>query len=121
MVNNFDKSWAKFLNPESLQHNVKAISLFICVFEMFKDQLVEKLKMLFSTSERFDSASGKITYEVGQRYKDEVSSRSKYKDEAALLWFRSNSAINDDDIEMYHKIRMHRNGLTHNMIGYVTK
>jgi len=114
------KSWEKFLNPESLRSNIKLISLFICIFEMFKDGMVDKPKMLFANMESFDVEQGKIVYEVSDGYKKEVLSRSKYLDEATLLWFKDNDGIDDVDIEIYHKIRKYRNELTHNMIEFLT-
>lgn len=120
MKNDNQKSWEKFLNPESLRSNIKVISLFICIFEMFKDAVIEKPKMLFANIESFDVDQGKIVYEVSDGYKKEVLSKSKYTDEATLLWFKESGAIDDSDIEKYHKIRKYRNELTHNMIEFLT-
>lgn len=119
-MNDNQKSWEKFLNPDSLRLNIKLISLFICIFEMFKDGMIDKPKMLFSNIESYDVDQGKIVYEVSDGYKKEVLSKSKYTDEATLLWFKESEAINDSDIEKYHKIRKYRNELTHNMIEFLT-
>jgi hypothetical protein len=114
------KSWEKFLNPDSLRSNIKLISIFICFFEMFKDGMIDKPRMLFANIESFDVEQGKIVYEVSDGYKKEVLSKSKYLDEATLFWFKENEAIDDVDIEKYHKIRKYRNDLTHNMIEFLT-
>lgn len=87
---------------------------------MFKDAVIEKPKMLFANIESFDVDQGKIVYEVSDGYKKEVLSKSKYTDEATLLWFKESGAIDDSDIEKYHKIRKYRNELTHNMIEFLT-
>jgi len=120
MKNDTQKSWEKFLNPESLRSNIKLISLFICIFEMFKDGMIEKPRMLFANMERFDVEQGEIVYEVSDGYKKEVLSKSKYLDEATLIWFKDNDGIDDVDIEKYHKIRKYRNELTHNMVEFLT-
>lgn len=119
-MNDNQKSWEKFLNPDSLRSNIKLISLFICIFEMFKDGMVEKPKMLFANMESFDVEQGKIVYGISDGYKKEVLSKSKHTDEATLLWLKESEAIDDSDIGKYHKIRKYRNELTHNMIEFLT-
>jgi hypothetical protein len=87
---------------------------------MFKDGMIEKPRMLFANMESYNVDQGKIVYGVSDGYKKEVLSKSKYTDEATLLWFKESEAIDDSDIEKYHKIRRYRNELTHNMIEFLT-
>lgn len=87
---------------------------------MFKDQMIEKPKSLFANIERFSLDNGKITYDVSEDYRREVLSKSKYIDEATLLWLKENGGIDDFDIDTYHNIRKYRNDLTHNMVSYLT-
>lgn len=82
--------------------------------------MLEKPRILFANMESYDVSQGRIVYEVSEAYKKEVLSKSKYLDEATLLWLKESEAISDADIEQYHKIRKYRNNLTHSMIEYLT-
>jgi hypothetical protein len=87
---------------------------------MFRDGMIEKPRMLFANMESFDIDKGKVIYKVSDGYKKEVLSKSKYIDQATLLWFKESEAIDDSGIEKYHKIRKYRNNLTHSMIEFLT-
>jgi len=98
-----DKSWQKFLHPETLKGNLIHIALFISAFEMFKDIIIEKPKTFFSTGFNQD---GLI---ISDNYKIEVSSKSKSPLYASLLWFKDIGVIEEKDIKIFNDIKKHRN------------
>ena len=86
---------------------------------MFKDNMVEKPKSLYANIETFNIESGKVIYEVNSEYIKSVRTKSKFEDEAALLWLKENNAITAADIEKYHELRVARNDIVHNMVDYL--
>ena len=113
-MTNTDKSWQKFLHPETLKGNLIHIALFISAFEMFKDIIIEKPKTFFSNGFNQD---GLI---LSDSYKTEVLSKSKSPLYASLLWFKDIGAIEEEDIEIFNAIKKHRNEVTHELIGFVS-
>jgi hypothetical protein len=109
------QSWEKFLNPESLKNNLIYISLFITSFELFKNR-VEEFPLNFLAKE-YDQNGPKKSDE----YKKDVESKSKYKTEASLLWLAEFGTIKNEDIDVYHQIRKHRNELVHKLSHYLTE
>ena len=109
-----DKSWEKFLHPETLRNNLIAISLFITAFEMFKDRVVEKPESFFTNGFKED---GLI---VDEEYKTEVLALSKSKLYASLLWFKKLEAIEESDIFIFDSIRQHRNEVVHEPLEFLT-
>lgn len=47
MDENIQKSWERFLNPESLKENLVISSLYITSFEILKDSIISKIKDFF--------------------------------------------------------------------------
>ena len=108
-----DKSWEKFLHPETLRNNLIAISLFITAFEMFKDRVVGKPESFFTNGFKED---GLI---VDEEYKTEVLALSKSKLYASLLWFKKLEAIDESDIVIFDSIRQHRNEVAHEPMEFL--
>lgn len=113
-------SWEKFLNPQILRGNLFDIAVFVCVFEMFNDALIDKPKTFFSEGSCRDDHNGGFKYILGEAYEENVKARHKYPDEASLLWFKEMGAVNDEDIAKYHEIRKFRNEIAHEMIHFIS-
>ena len=107
------KSWAKFLDPDSLKSNLISASLFIAAFEVLQSSVMDPLKGFFSLG--FDVTG----VQISPKYGTEVLSRHKSPFRASLLWFRESGAIDDLDLELVDKIRDHRNELAHQLPKYI--
>lgn len=108
-----DKSWEKFLHPETLRTNLIAISLFITAYETFKARVIEKPATFFGDG--FDE-HGLI---LGESYRSEVLSKNKSKLYASLLWIKEQGGIDQSDIEVFDSIRRHRNELAHEPLAFL--
>jgi hypothetical protein len=108
-----DKSWEKFLHPETLKSNLIAISLFITAYETFKTRVVEKPATFFCDG--FDE-HGLI---LGESYRSEVLSKNKSKLYASLLWLKEHGCIDQSDIDTFDTIRRHRNELAHEPLAFL--
>ena len=110
---NTDKSWEKFLNPETLKGNLIAISLFITAYEQFKSSVIEKPEAFFCNG--FDPAG----LQLDEAYQSEVLSKSKSKLYASLLWLKELGAIEQSDIDAFDSVRRHRNELAHEPLAFI--
>src|SRR5690348_3094171 len=108
-----DKSWEKFLHPETLRTNLIAISLFITAYETFKARVIEKPATFFCDG--FDE-HGPI---LGESYRSEVLSKNKSKLYASLLWIKEQGGVDQSDIDVFDSIRRHRNELAHEPLAFL--
>ena len=109
-------SWEKFLNPAVLRSNLVNISLFIASYELFTDRIIEKPIELFSSG--FNSNGPILDQET---YKKEVLSLApKNKLVASMLWFKTQDAISECDLNTFYSVRVHRNELAHETIQFLS-
>lgn len=107
-------SWERFLHPETLRGNLISFSLFITVFEFFRERVVEMPKEIFSSGKE-------LSISAKEDYKREVLLLDKEKNAltASMLWFKKFEAIDNQDFEDFRCIRKYRNELVHRAINYV--
>ena len=115
MDNDVQKSWERFLNPETLKTNLIAASIYIAAFEILKQSVVDRIKDFFS--EGFDQ-TGRI---IGEKYRQEVLSKNKSPTYASLLWLEGMGVITKSDIEKFEAIKAYRNVLAHEITEFLSK
>ena len=108
-------SWERFLNPEILRANLIVASLYITAFEMLKDSIIGRTRDFFSSG--FDQ-NGPI---IDEEYKREVLSRNRSPLYASLLWLKDMNGIDDQDIELFNRIKECRNELAHEITEFISK
>jgi len=102
-------AWRKLLDREQLISELFATSLFVLVWELLRDSVVEQVESFFLIG--FDTKG--FTYST--EYKEKVLSRHRSSLEASLLWLRDMGAINDDDIKTVSALRKYRNKIVHEL------
>jgi hypothetical protein len=107
------RSWAKFLNPESLRGNLIAASIFLTAYELLRTSVIDRIRDFFTYE--FNEHEGVAS----EDYKDKILSLDKSPLRASLLWLKKMTAIDDTDIELVDKIRKHRNELAHNLPKFI--
>lgn len=112
MSEHFDK-WISFLKPENLKGNLISCALYIATFESFKDYVTEEVKFFFHTG--FGPEGDRFS----ENYKKKVLAKNKSPVTASLLFLKDLEAINEEDIELFNKLRVYRNTLAHKMIDFV--
>lgn len=103
------KSWDNFLDPTVLRKQLIAASVYLAVFELLKDVLVDRIGAFFAN--QYDESG----WVASPEYKDEVLSRNKSALYASLDWLRNMEAISEQDIEVFGKINALRNRIAHNL------
>jgi hypothetical protein len=108
------RSWAKFLNPESLRSNLIAASIFLAASETLRTSVIDRICNFFTY--KFDENGGVVS----EDYRNKVLSLDKSPLRASLLWLKEMSAIGDAEIELVDEIRKHRNDLAHDLPKFLT-
>jgi len=105
----------QMLHPEELRSVLLSVSLFVMIFEMFRDRVVDHPRFLHSNE---FGPNGWVVDKAA--YERDVTSRHKNTLQASLLWFHSYNAIDDDDLKTFARIRSCRNRVVHelsNLLG----
>lgn len=116
MRDNIKKSWEKFLNPKTLRENLILASVFLSSFEILKECILERPKEMF-----IKGYSEKNGFILDEKYNSEVLSLNKSPIYASLEWFKVHGAINQEDIEIFTKIKNCRNELAHELPYFITE
>jgi hypothetical protein len=101
--------WKNFLNPYILKPSLIIYSIFITVFEILKQQVVERIKYFYVEGFVGDKLI------INEKYNKEVLSRHKNALYASLDWHLEKGIISKEDIELFHELRKQRNKLAHEM------
>ncbi len=105
------EKWIEFLEPNNLKENLLSASLFIAVFESFKDYVIDEVKFFYNTG----FSDGKYTFD--DKYNSDVKSLDKSLIKSSLIWLRNNSVIDDVEIELYDELIQYRNKLSHELMS----
>lgn len=97
------------LNPDILKPSLIIYSIFITVFEILKQQVVERIKYFYVDGFVEDKLI------INKKYKTEVLTRHKSALYASLDWHLEKGIISKEDIELFHDLRKQRNKLAHEM------
>ncbi len=101
-----------FLEPKKLKENLIFISLFISIYESFKETIIENVKYFYWSGIKDRKA---IFKDYEKEVLNKVTTKKNKKIIATLNWFKENGAITEDDIENFKKITSMRNSLVHEM------
>lgn len=107
-------SWERFLNPVGLKKNIITASVHSMAFEMLKSSIEDKIREFYTDG--FDE-NGQI---ISEDYKNNVLTLNRSRIYASLKWLKQHDAIDDVDIEMFERIKSHRNELTHELFKFAS-
>lgn len=111
-MNNYKQRLKNFLNPEILNQNLIIASLYIAVFDNFKNRIINSIKDFYICG--FED--GKYLY---RGYEEQVLNKIKTKNnrtiKASLLWLKESEAITNEDEDKFEELTNMRNNLAHEM------
>jgi hypothetical protein len=113
-MNTSRDKWEAFLDPDQLRDKLIAASIYIAMFEVLKNVVVERIETFFV--EGVDEGK-KI---LSKDYEREVLSISKSRVYASLEWLRRNGVIDAADLAAFEILKTHRNALAHDLFGFAT-
>jgi hypothetical protein len=113
-MNTSRDKWEAFLDPDQLRSKLIAASIYIAMFEVLKNVIVERIETFFLEG----IIEGKKL--ISKDYEREVLSISKSPVYASLEWLRRNGVIDAADITAFDTLKAHRNALAHDLFGFAT-
>ena len=113
-MENNKEQWENFLNPEIFRDRLINISMYITLYEMLKDSIINRIKNFYIMPlMEFDDIAGK------EKYKSEVLSKHKNHLYASIIWLIESEAIDEKDKNNIEILKDYRNYLAHEMSNIV--
>lgn len=106
-------NWINILDENILKSSINFAALFVLNFECLKDFVVSQVREFYSGISIRD---GELYCEESEGYKKEVRALDKNIENASLHWFMDSDAINEEDYNLYQKIRQRRNDIIHKLL-----
>lgn len=103
--------WETFLNPATLRPTLIAASVYIAVFELLKNAIVDRIKEFYTSG--FDQNGWRIDPE----YESKVLSKNRSPIYASLEWLKEAQAVDDGDVAAFERVKKLRNELAHGLTG----
>jgi len=106
----YREQWERFLNPEVFKDRLINISMYITIYEMLKDSIINRLKDFYIMT-----LIGARDLEGEEEYRSKVLSRRKNHLYASISWLIEHEVINEVDKENIEALKNYRNYLAHEM------
>ena len=110
----YREQWESFLNPEVFKDRLINISMYITIYEMLKDSIINRLKDFYIMT-----LIGARDLEGEEEYRLKVLSRRKNHLYASISWLIEHEVINEVDKENIEALKNYRNYLAHEMSDIV--
>lgn len=106
--------WENLLNPEIFKDRLISISMYITIYEMLKDSIINRIKDFYIMPLiDFRDKEGE------EEYKLNVISKNKNHLYASILWLLEMDVINQKDYENIENLKNYRNYLAHEMSNII--
>jgi len=116
MKNDNLKQLNEFLDPEKFKNKLIYSSIYIALYESFKDMLIDSVKCFYCV----EVENGKLKDSL--EYKKRILSKRKKNMpllKVTLLWFKEKGAIDNEEIESFDEFRKLRNKLSHELLEHL--
>lgn len=114
------QQWMNVLDPVRLKPNLELISLYITLYEMLEDTIIQKPRDFYTLIDEVDEAGYKAhVLDLYEPEKCPLIRRSSKVLISSLLWWNSLEAISEEDIEVFSHCKERRNALTHEMLKII--
>jgi len=105
------------LIEEKLQTTVPFTSLFVLIFEMLKDNVIDRLLGFYSSD--IDFKDDQIVYHENEKYKQKVRCLAKKPFHASLQWFVKQGVITTFEYDRLLEAESRRNNFVHELYNVV--
>jgi hypothetical protein len=113
-MTDYNEHWECFLDPEVVRPSLFMATMFITVFEILKNSIVDRLRDFYSIGW---SEDGNADF---PEYASNVLSRNKSAVYASLNWLQEHEAIDEADLAIFEQLKSTRNLLAHRLFDVVT-
>ncbi len=107
------EQWEQLLTPAVMQKKLISASLYVTAFELLKESIIGRIRSFYMVG--FD-ADG---YVIDEKYDTAVLSRNKNPLLASLDWLSENEVVDENDRQVFERIRTTRNLLAHELPSMV--
>lgn len=107
------EQWEQLLTPAVMQEKLISASLYVTAFELLRESIIGRIRSFYMVG--FD-ADGDV---IDEKYETVVLSRNKSPLHASLDWLSENDVIDNNDREVFERIRTTRNLLAHELPSMV--
>lgn len=114
LMTDHNEHWERFLDPEVVRPSLFMATMFITVFEILKNSIVDRIRDFYSTGWSVDGNT------ISPEYASNVLSRNKSAVYASLNWLLELAAINEADLAIFEQLKSTRNPLAHRLFDVVT-
>lgn len=111
------ETYANILNKDVLRNTISTTSMYLLLFETFKDMVIDRLRDFYSHDFKFND--GKIISPESENYKNKVKMLDKKIFFASLKWFQQNNVISAEDISIVLEIEKRRNAFVHELFNVI--
>jgi len=108
-----NEHWEQLLTPAIMQEKLISASLYVTGFELLKDSIIGRIRTFYMDD--FDM----IGDSVDEKYEATVLSRNKSVLYASLDWLAENGVIDENDLQVFERIKTTRNSLAHELPSLV--
>lgn len=109
-----NEHWERFLDPEVVRPSLFMATMFITVFEILKNSIVDRIRDFYSIAWSEDGNT------LSPEYASNVLSRNKSAVHASLSWLLEQEVINEADLAIFEQLKSTRNLLAHRLFDVVT-
>lgn len=109
-----EERWERFLDPDVVRPSLFVATMFITVFEILNNSIVDRIRDFYSTG--WTDEGEKVSLD----YKEKVLSRNRSPIYASLNWLCEHEAINESDLKAFEQLKKTRNILAHQLFDVVT-
>ena len=116
------QQWTNFMDPDRLKPNLELIALYITLYEMLEDTIINKPRDFYSVVDVLDEKG--YNADVLSLYDPGCCPLIRKGNKvliSSLLWWRKFEAMTDGDIKAFSKCKIRRNELTHEMFSSLAK
>lgn len=121
MDENVNQQWVNVMDPERLKPNLEFIALFITLYEMLEDTIIQKPRDFFTLIDEIDEVEYKA--KVLNLYDPEKCPLIRKSSKvliSSLLWWKELDVISDEDIKILSFCKKRRNSITHEMFSIIS-
>lgn len=114
------QQWMNIMNPKRLKPNLERISLYITIYEMLEDTVVQKPRDFYTIVDEIDEHEYKAkVLDLYEANKCPLINKNSRVLISSLLWWCSQAAISSEDIELFSRCKNRRNAITHEMFSTI--
>ena len=117
-----DQQWKNLFDRDILKESVNIIALYITMYELLEDTIISRPKDFYTVIEYDERAKQQYEEHVLSLYDKSACPGIAAKNKeliASLLWFKQMKAIDNEDIQVFAKLRTTRNEVTHKMLQVI--